>query len=533
MTCTFTNTIQRGQIIVDKVTIPTGSLQSFAFVTNYGAGGFSLTDADAPNNSGALLPSSEFGGNYSVVETPVQGWTETSAVCTDDIDQTNINPAAINLRPGETVTCQFVNTQDAAINLAKTVASGPTLEVDGTYTVVYTITASNTGGPGTYDVVDTVLPGDGITLNTATAVYVPGSENAQTGTLGAYQNFVTGESLAEGLNESWSVTANFTVDPALLDPNTSDCDPGSPVVNTGFYNEVRGSVSDVDPTDNQTCTGLGDPVINLAKTVASGPTLEVDGTYTVVYTITASNTGGPGTYDVVDTVLPGDGITLNTATAVYVPGSENAQTGTLGAYQNFVTGESLAEGLNESWSVTANFTVDPALLDPNTSDCDPGSPVVNTGFYNEVSGSVSDVDPTDNQTCTGLGDPIINLAKTVASGPTLEVDGTYTVVYTITASNTGGPGTYDVVDTVLPGDGITLNTATAVYVPGSENAQTGTLGAYQNFVTGEGLAEGLNESWSVTANFTVDPALLDPIPVIVIQATRWSIPVSITRLAAV
>ncbi len=282
------------------------------------------------------------------------------------------------------------------------------------------------------------------------------------------------------------------------------------MVNTGFYNEVSGSVTDVDPTDNQTCTGLGDPIINLAKTVASGPTLEVDGTYTVVYTITASNTGGPGTYDVVDTVLPGDGITLNTATAVYVPGSENAQTGTLGAYQNFVTGEGLAEGLNESWSVTANFTVDPALLDPNTSDCDPGSPVVNTGFYNEVSGSVSDVDPTDNQTCTGLGDPIINLAKTVASGPTLEVDGTYTVVYTITASNTGGPGTYDVVDTFSPGSGITLNSAIAVYSPGTENSQTGGLGVYSNFVSGEGLAAGLNESWSVTANFIVDPLLVDP-----------------------
>ena len=314
----------------------------------------------------------------------------------------------------------------------------------------------------------------------------------------------------QGLNESWTVTANFAVDPASLDPASSSCDPATPVINTGFYNYVEGSVSDIDLTDNATCTGLQDPAINLAKTVTGGPTLEANGTYTVVYTITATNTGGPGSYDVVDTFSPGAGITLNTAVAAYVAGSEDSQTGTTGAYQNFVTGEGLGAGLNESWTVTANFAVDPASLDPASSSCDPATPVINTGFYNYVEGSVSDIDLTDNATCTGLGGPAINLAKTVTGGPTLEANGTYTVVYTITATNTGGPGTYDVVDTFSPGAGITLNTAVSAYVAGSEDSQTGTTGAYQNFVTGEGLGAGLNESWTVTANFAVDPASLDP-----------------------
>ena len=64
-------------------------------------------------------------------------------------------------------------------------------------------------------------------------------------------------------------------------------------------------MTDPDLTDNEACTGLDDPGINLAKTVASGPTLEADGTYTVVYTITATNTGGVGVYDLVDTFSPG------------------------------------------------------------------------------------------------------------------------------------------------------------------------------------------------------------------------------------
>ncbi len=392
-----------------------------------------------------------------------------------------------------------------------------TLEVDGTYTVVYTVTATNTGGYGTYDVIDTFSPGAGITRNTATAVYTAGSENTQTGTTAAYPNFVTSEGLAAGLNESWVVTANFAVDPALLDPASSSCDPTAPAVNTGFYNYVEGSATDSDLTDNETCTGLEDPIINLAKTVASGPTLEADGSYTVAYTIVATNTGGPGAYDITDTMSPGTGITVVTDATypglVYAGGE--TQTGTIATPPlanagTWVTAEGLGEGASETWTVTASFTVDPATLDPATSSCDSTAPAVNTGFYNLVEGSVTDPDLTDNETCTGLDDPGINLAKTVASGPTLEADGTYTVVYTITATNTGGIGAYDLVDTFSPGAGITLNTADAVYVAGSEDSQTGTTAAYPNFVTDEGLGEGMDESWTVTANFTVDPATLDP-----------------------
>ncbi|MCF6262897.1 MAG: hypothetical protein L3J24_04845 [Xanthomonadales bacterium] len=399
------------------------------------------------------------------------------------------------------------------INLAKAVNGPAVLQGNGSYTVIYTITATNLGGgPGIYNLVDTFSPGVGITLNTATAAYLAGSENSQTGATGVYPNFVTGETLGDGLDEFWTVTANFTVDPAAIDPASSACDPNTPVINTGFYNFVTGSATDTDMSDNDACTGLPDPGINLAKVVNGAAVLLGNGTYDVVYTITASNSGaGPGMYDLVDTFSPGAGITLNTATAVYVAGTESLQTGTLAAYPNFVAGESLAAGLNESWTVTANFTVDPALVDPASSACDPNTPVINTGFYNLVTGSATDTDLSDNDACTGLPDPGINLAKVVNGPAVLLGNGTYDVVYTITASNSGaGPGMYDLVDTFSPGAGITLNTATAVYVAGTENAQTGTLAAYPNFVADESLAAGLNESWTVTANFTVDPTLVDP-----------------------
>jgi plastocyanin len=110
--CTFTNTIQRGNIVVVKQTDPDGSTEDFGFTSNYG-GPFSLTDGQQ-NDSGPLLPSSE-AGTYSVAEDAEAGWDLTSSVCTGDGN----TPAAITLLPGETVTCVFNNTQRGNIVVVK------------------------------------------------------------------------------------------------------------------------------------------------------------------------------------------------------------------------------------------------------------------------------------------------------------------------------------------------------------------------------------------------------------------------------
>jgi plastocyanin len=108
VTCTFNNRISRGNIVVDKVTDPSGSSQSFDFETSYAPGGFSLTDGAAPNDSGDLLPTSE-SSTYSVAEVNVpSGWTLSSVSCVGEGGAAE-DPAAIDLAPGETVTCTFNN----------------------------------------------------------------------------------------------------------------------------------------------------------------------------------------------------------------------------------------------------------------------------------------------------------------------------------------------------------------------------------------------------------------------------------------
>src|SRR6185436_11688308 len=112
ITCTFTNT-KRGHIIVDKVTYPSGDPQSFNFD---GSGGsyadFSLTDAAAPNDQ-TLVP-----GNYSVSETVPSGWDKTGDSCVSSIGDTEAS-GALELDPGETITCTFTNTKRGHIIVDK------------------------------------------------------------------------------------------------------------------------------------------------------------------------------------------------------------------------------------------------------------------------------------------------------------------------------------------------------------------------------------------------------------------------------
>jgi hypothetical protein len=140
------------------------------FTTNYGPE-FSLTDADAPNNSGDLLPSSE-AGTYSVSETLPAGWDQTSASCTGDGN----TPGSITVLPGETVTCIFTNTQLAGLSVVKQTLGGDgsfnfTSAALGNFQIT---TVGNTGlqtftnlEPGVFDLAEAALPA-GWNLTSAT-----------------------------------------------------------------------------------------------------------------------------------------------------------------------------------------------------------------------------------------------------------------------------------------------------------------------------------------------------------------------------
>jgi hypothetical protein len=103
VTCTFNNTIARGNIIVEKQTHPDGSAQSFEFDPSWSSTNFFLTDGTT-KDSGTLLPTSQ-AGTYSVTEVNLPpDWSLSSVTCDDGSP-----PSAIYLDAGETITCTFVN----------------------------------------------------------------------------------------------------------------------------------------------------------------------------------------------------------------------------------------------------------------------------------------------------------------------------------------------------------------------------------------------------------------------------------------
>ena len=96
VTCTIAMA-KRGTITVRATSDPPGSSQTFGYDPSWGDT-FSLTDQQSAT-SRALKP-----GTHSVVAQPPAGWSTGLATCDDGSD-----PAAIELDPGEAVTCTFTH----------------------------------------------------------------------------------------------------------------------------------------------------------------------------------------------------------------------------------------------------------------------------------------------------------------------------------------------------------------------------------------------------------------------------------------
>ena len=141
VTCTFTNAIDRGTIIVEKIALPDDTGEVFGFNSNF-AGNFVLAHGDSEVTSG-LLPSIE-AGTYSVSEVVPDGW-DLEAGC----DGNGNTPEAIDLQPGQTVTCTFTNTQRGSLTFKKLSIGG-----DGTFDFV-----SNTLDPSGFQI--TTVDGEG------------------------------------------------------------------------------------------------------------------------------------------------------------------------------------------------------------------------------------------------------------------------------------------------------------------------------------------------------------------------------------
>ncbi|HEX6701903.1 MAG TPA: hypothetical protein VF101_14345 [Gaiellaceae bacterium] len=118
VTCTFTNTLKRGKIIVKKVTNPSPDPTASSF--SFSAGGLNPTSFSLANGGQQTYSNLLPGNGYSVAETVPSGWDLTSATCDDGSPVSKIDVSA-----GETVTCTFTNRLRGKIIIKKVTNPNP------------------------------------------------------------------------------------------------------------------------------------------------------------------------------------------------------------------------------------------------------------------------------------------------------------------------------------------------------------------------------------------------------------------------
>jgi uncharacterized repeat protein (TIGR01451 family) len=459
-------------------------------------------DESCPGTPSSLAPD-EFitcTATYTILDADIIAESVTNTATGQGYDAAEGGDPVVSLPDDETVDL-------VKVELSKVVETY-TDNGDGTFIVTYLVTATNGGGgPASYDIIDTFTPGLGVSLTMATAEFVSGDgpDGANPSSPFSSGGIVVGdETIGDGLTDTWRITGNFTVDPAVATPLTVNCDDdGDEAGNTGTTNTVTGSATDqVD--DNMACQPL--PLIDLAKTVNGTATLMGDGTYRVEYLVTATNTGAAaGTYNVVDSVDPAPGLSLAADPTMSYVGGETEDTA-IGAFPNFLTGEGLTAGGSEVWAVESFWDVDPTADLTAARICTPGTEVVQEGFYNRVDGSATDGVPDNNDACTVLPDPVLDLRKEINTVLPTAAD-QFTVEYQIYAVNTGdGPALFDVDDVLDPGAGIIPQLPpTVAYVAIDDTFPSPvTVGTWPNISTGETLAGQKSESWTVEVVFDID-----------------------------
>jgi cysteine-rich repeat protein len=364
VTCTFTNT-QRGRILVQKETNPDGSPQVFDFSASYDNDGFSLSDGQS-NDSGPLAP-----GSYSVSETPPNGWQLGSATCSD-----LSLPSAIDVGPGETVTCTFTNEELPTLTIIKVVNNdnGGSLAI-GDFPLFIDATPVTSGQistlpPGNYTVSET-------NQNGYTASFSGGCDSG-----GAV-------SLAFGEDKTCTITNNDVAPQLIVTKIVVNDNGGTKViadfplfvdsspVTSGAANSFNAGQHTVTETQSTgyTATFGGDCDVNGNVTLAVGGATKTctitndDQQGTITLTKTVQNDNG-GTLDIGDFPLFIDAAPATSGIAVPVnagahTASETNQTGyTAGAWGGDCAADgsvSLLPGEAKNCTIT-NDDVQPQLI---------------------------------------------------------------------------------------------------------------------------------------------------------------------------
>ena len=379
LTCTFTNTLQTGHIIVVKDSVPNDA-QDFSFTNNFANGNpspFSLDD-DADGTLSNTRDSVVTAGTYSVSEGAVAGWTQTSATCSDG------SPiSAVVVSPGETVTCTFTNTKDATLTLVKTVTND-----NGGNATAANFQAKIDGNNVPWGVAQVVSAAS----HTASEVTLAGYVASSWGTDCATNGTVT---LAPGENKTCTIT-NDDQPGTLIVKKIIINDNGGTKGYTDFSFQVNGGNTVAFEADGQNDLTVNAGTYNVTEPTVAGYSTSYNNCSSLVIP-----NGGSQTCTITnDDIQP-----KLTVTKVVV--NDNGGTKVIADFPLFVDLTSVTSGVQNGFNVGAYIvseTGDPGYAATITGDCD---------AQGNVSLALADV-----KSCTITNNdiaPTLKLVKTVTN----------------------------------------------------------------------------------------------------------------------
>ena len=358
--CTFEN-IEKGKIIINKLTSPSGLADSFRFSPSYAAD-FSLTDGGS-NDSGYLLPNT-----YTVVENIVAAWELTGLSCADPDGGSSTNlasaTASIDLDPGETVSCTFTN--DPLPNISVTKTPNPASVPETGASVTFSIQVTN---------------------NTAEAVTLDSLTDSVFGNLNGLGTCATGATIAG--NSSYNCSFSQNISGTVASPHS---------------NTVTAQVSD-DESNNASANDSA--TVNYTDVL---PNISVNKTSVET---SVDEPGGNVTY--------GFEVVNNSAEAITLQSLDDNRFGDLNNQGTCTTPQNIAGNSSYTCSSTHNITGNIGDTHTNTVTADVTDDEGNTllandsltiPFYGtELTKSVCNTSTTD---CTNLA----NFSNSVVANPT-------------------------------------------------------------------------------------------------------------------
>ncbi len=379
VTCTFTNT-ERGTIVIDKVTTPSGDPTEFGFTLS-GSPDFTLADETPAEAIGSLLPNTQ----YTLEELAQSGWDFTDLTCVSansasTISQ-NLAAATITLGAGDTVTCTYANSKLGAVTIDKVLTSQPSLVSGNTYRVTYDlIVKSDSFVTEKFDLADSLKFGAG-TSNIVGTATVPSGITAVDGWTGldTHTLLVQQGDIAAGATLTVAVSVTFDVGGGMTAAARDCLLPGD----TGTLNVATVTVRGTPNTDSA-CGAIPSPDLTIKKTVSSEPVRDANGIWTISYDLLVTNgsAAGPGSYVLNDAFDFGDGVTVLTVQASAVSPGLTVNPSFDGAGDQLVASASINPGGSHLYRVTATATV--SVGTPGSGDCNPETGGPGTGFLNSA-----------------------------------------------------------------------------------------------------------------------------------------------------